>query len=440
VKGLGEAVANGVVPAGAYSDADLFAAEASMLFPRSWQYLAHESEIPNPGDFVTRRILEDSFIVTRSDDGAVHVLLNQCRHRGMQVCRAEAGNSTFFRCPYHAWTYRNDGQLVGLPFHQEAYGGEAGFPRSETRLASPARVSSYRGLIFACLEEPSCPLEEFIGDYGFFLDFYVHQSPEGVEVRGPQRWQIECNWKIGAENFAGDSYHTPHTHASVVEIGLFSEPRASKRKEGALYTAGAGSGTTYKLPTADFGANLAHIGYPPQMIERMNDTWTPRQRALVGEAGFMVSASTLFPNLSLVHNWPRVDAGGRVAPFISLRQWQPLSPTRTEALSWFLVDRNAPDTFKDDSYRAYLMSFGTSGMFEQDDVENWTSITAVSKGWLSSRTPLDLSMGLGARGEGLAPPLDSWPAPGRAFVGYGEHNQRALLRRWAACLDPASAT
>ena len=72
----------------------------------------------------------------------------------------------------------------------------------------------------------------------------------GVELRGPQRWRIKANWKIGAENFAGDSYHTPHTHASVVDIGLFREPKASKRKEGALYQAGPGAGTTYKLPPA----------------------------------------------------------------------------------------------------------------------------------------------------------------------------------------------
>ena len=63
---------------------------------------------------------------------------------------------------------------------------------------------------------------------------------------------MQANWKIGAENFAGDMYHTPHTHASVVDIGLFREPKANKRKEGALYFAGAGGGTTYKLPPGDF--------------------------------------------------------------------------------------------------------------------------------------------------------------------------------------------
>ena len=51
-----------------------------------------------------------------------------------------------------------------------------------------------------------------------------------MELRGPQRWRIKANWKIGAENFAGDSYHTPHTHASVVDIGLFREPRAASQQ------------------------------------------------------------------------------------------------------------------------------------------------------------------------------------------------------------------
>ena len=101
---------------------------------------------------------------------------------------------------------------------------------------------------------------------------------------------------------------------------------------------------------------------------------------MVGDDGFMVSAATLFPNLSFVHNWPQVDDAGTVVPFISIRQWQPVSPTETEVLSWFAVDRNAPETFKRDSYRAYLMCFGSSGMFEQDDVENWVSITKVSRG------------------------------------------------------------
>jgi phenylpropionate dioxygenase-like ring-hydroxylating dioxygenase large terminal subunit len=241
-------VRQGMIPAHVYADPEIFAAERDRLFARSWMFLAHESEIPDPGDYVVRRVLADSFIVARDEAGVVRVMFNMCLHRGMQVCRAELGNASHFRCPYHAWTYRNDGRLAGLPFHEEAYGGEDGFARAGQTLLPAPSMGTHNGLIFISLDPDAPALADYLGDFAFYLDFYTRQSPAGLELRGPQRWRIKANWKIGAENFAGDSYHTPHTHASVVDIGLFREPKASKRKEGALYQAGPGAGTTYKLP------------------------------------------------------------------------------------------------------------------------------------------------------------------------------------------------
>lgn len=432
---LVDQVERGRFPAGIYGDPQVHRLERERLFSRSWHFLAHESEVPEPGDYVLRRILDDSFIVVRGSDGEIRVLLNLCRHRGMQVCRSEAGNSAHFRCPYHAWTYSNTGQLTAIPFHGDAYGGEANLERARSGLVPAPRVERYRGLLFASLDPMAPPLEEAIGDFAFYLDLYVNQSEDGVELRGPQRWLVRSNWKIGAENFAGDSYHTPYTHQSVVEVGLFLEPKANRRKEGVLYWAGNGGGTTYKLPTDDFDRNLAHIGYPPEMIERMRARWSLEQQEMVGRAGFMVSASSLFPNLSLVHNWPRVREGAGVVPFISLRLWRPVGPAETEVLSWFVVDRNAPQWFKEDSYKGYLMCFGSSGMFEQDDVENWTSITSASAGLFASRVELISTMGLGSDGRPLRDPVEGWPGPGTAYVGYGEYNQRQLLRRWALALQ-----
>jgi hypothetical protein len=167
----------------------------------------------------------------------------------------------------------------------------------------------------------------------------------------------------------------------------------------------------------------------------MRERWSPEQRDLVGRRGFIVSASTVFPNLSLVHNWPRVRPDTHVVPFISLRLWQPLSATATEVSSWFAVDREAPEWFKEASYRAYLMSFGSSGMFEQDDVENWTSITSVARGRFAATVGLDSTMGMAPGGGTLRPPLEDWPGPGEAHVGYGEYNQRRLLEQWAGYLD-----
>ncbi|WP_219415280.1 aromatic ring-hydroxylating dioxygenase subunit alpha [Pseudonocardia nigra] len=430
-------VRRGMIPAHIYNDTEIFELERERVFGRTWVFVAHESEIPAPGDYVVRRVLDDSFIVVRDEHGEVRALFNMCLHRGMQVCRAEVGNASHFRCPYHGWSYRNDGRLVGLPFHRDAYGGEAGFPRAgQTLLPAPA-LGIHNGMVFVSLDPDAPPLREHLGDFAFYLDYYTRQSGSGIELRGPQRWRIKANWKIGAENFAGDMYHTPHTHASVVEIGLFREPKAEKRKDGAIYWAGSGGGTTYKLPPGTLEERLRYVGYPDLMIERMKAAWSPEQLAVIGESGFMISAASVFPNLSFVHNWPRVADSDDVLPFISLRQWQPVSADETEVLSWFAVDKEAPEEFKRLSYKAYLMCFGSSGMFEQDDVENWVSLTSTAAGSMARRLRLNSRMGLLADDTPVVAPLPrtQFAGPGVARVGYGEHNQRELLRRWADCLE-----
>lgn len=439
--GVFDNVRRGMIPAHIYNDKELFALEKERLFGRAWTFVGHESEIPHDGDYVVRRVLDDSFIIARDSDGTVRALFNMCLHRGMQVCRAEMGNASNFRCPYHGWTYRNDGRLTGLPFHREAYGGDEGFAKDQTLLPAP-NFASYNGLLFISLDGGAEPLHDFLGDFRFYLDYYTKQSAGGVEVRGPQRWRIKANWKIGAENFAGDMYHTPHTHASIVDIGLFREPKAQKRKDGATYWAHRGGGTTYKLPPGTFEERMRYVGYPTEMIDRIKDVWTPQQQRVVGEDGFMISAATCFPNLSFVHNWPKVrDRDDEVLPFISIRLWQPISENETEVCSWFAVDSAAPPQYKQDSYKAYLMCFGSTGMFEQDDVENWVSLTTTAGGSMARRLLLHSRMGLLADDrpvvEALAP--SAFHGPGRAQVGYNEHNQRAWVTMWADYLQKAGA-
>lgn len=437
--GLADTLRRGMVPAHIYNDKALFELEKERLFGRAWMFVAHESEVPQEGDYVVRRVLDDSFIIARDSDGVVRALFNMCLHRGMQLCRAEMGNASNFRCPYHGWTYRNDGRLTGLPFHREAYGGDAGFPKGQTLLPAP-NLASYNGLIFVSLDARAQPLEEYLGDFRFYLDYYTKQSAAGLEMRGPQRWRIKANWKIGAENFAGDMYHTPHTHASIVEIGLFREPKAHKRKDGATYWAHRGGGTTYKLPSGGFEERMRYVGYPDDMIGRTKDIWTSRQQRVIGEDGFMFSAATCFPNLSFVHNWPKlpgVDSEDeKVLPFISIRQWQPISENETEVCSWFAVDAGAPADFKKRSYQAYLMCFGSTGMFEQDDVENWVSLTTTAGGTMARRLLLNSRMGLLADDRPVVEtlPAELFHGPGRAQVGYNEYNQRELLKLWAAYL------
>ncbi|MGH7186896.1 MAG: Rieske 2Fe-2S domain-containing protein, partial [Pseudomonadota bacterium] len=114
----------GEIPAAVFSDPDVYRLEQDAIFSRCWLFVAHESEVPSPGDYVTRYMGEHPVIVTRDEHGKIQVLLNVCRHRGMRICRADLGNSSHFRCPYHGFTYKNDGELIGIPFQKEIYGGD----------------------------------------------------------------------------------------------------------------------------------------------------------------------------------------------------------------------------------------------------------------------------------------------------------------------------
>ncbi|WP_150117951.1 Rieske 2Fe-2S domain-containing protein, partial [Meiothermus taiwanensis] len=202
-----EGIEDGLVPAWIFNDPELFELEQQKIFSRSWVYMAHESEIPQAGDYVLRYVANNPYIVVRGEDGAVRALLDMCRHRGMRVCRAELGNASHFRCPFHGWTYRNDGRLVGVPAEREAFG--PGFDKAEWGLRPIPRLEVFDGMIFGNLDPQAPPLEEWLGEIRWYLELVTKRSPAGLEVLGPpQRWVVNTDWKLALETFLSDSYHT----------------------------------------------------------------------------------------------------------------------------------------------------------------------------------------------------------------------------------------
>ena len=98
-----------------FTDEQLFEMEMKYIFEGNWVYLAHESQIPNTGDYFTSRMGEESVVMVKDQAGKVRVFLNSCRHRGMKVCRYDEGNTRVFTCPYHGWGYGLNGALIGVP-------------------------------------------------------------------------------------------------------------------------------------------------------------------------------------------------------------------------------------------------------------------------------------------------------------------------------------
>ena len=112
----------GLIDPRIYTDTHLYERELDRIFSRSWLLLGHESHVPKPGDYLATYMGEDPVILVRQKDASLRVFLNQCRHRSMRICRADAGNARAFTCSYHGWAYDISGKLVNVPFESQGYG------------------------------------------------------------------------------------------------------------------------------------------------------------------------------------------------------------------------------------------------------------------------------------------------------------------------------
>jgi phenylpropionate dioxygenase-like ring-hydroxylating dioxygenase large terminal subunit len=200
-----------------YTDPRVFADELARIWYRTWVYVGHESEVAEPGDYVRKTLGLQDVIMTRGTDGAVHLLLNRCAHRANLVCEAERGHARSFRCPYHGWTYRNTGELIGFPFNQ-GYGGR-GTIESELSLASVPRIASHQGFVFGSMAADGPHLAEHLGEAAGELDRLARLSPEGkVELTaGWLKHRTRANWKLLAENET-DGYHPQFVHGSIFSV------------------------------------------------------------------------------------------------------------------------------------------------------------------------------------------------------------------------------
>ncbi|RYF50121.1 MAG: aromatic ring-hydroxylating dioxygenase subunit alpha, partial [Comamonadaceae bacterium] len=196
-----------------YRDSSIFEKEMTSVFGRTWVYIAHESEIPSGGDYKTAYIGQQPVIVSRSsDDNSISVMFNRCRHRGSAVCQQEFGNSNFFRCAYHGWTYSSSGRLIGVPF-DDGYGES--FDKTSMGLSHVAAVQSYRGFIFATLAGDIDDLETYLGHARQYLDFIADLgNGGGIELTShAHKLVYHGNWKLQIENTI-DPYHFSFTHQS----------------------------------------------------------------------------------------------------------------------------------------------------------------------------------------------------------------------------------
>ncbi|MBN34625.1 MAG: aromatic ring-hydroxylating dioxygenase subunit alpha [Rhodospirillaceae bacterium] len=420
----------GLVSRSIFFDQAVYDDELERIFARCWLFLGHESQIPQPGDYMTAYMGEDPVIVVRGDDGKVRAFLNSCRHRGMKVCRADRGNARQFTCSFHGWTYGNTGELKGVPIGKDAYGDR--LDKDGWGLLEVPKLTIYGGIIFGNWDGGAESLDDFLGELRWYLDVMIERQIGGMEfVPGMQRYLLNANWKIASENFAGDTYHLGYSHGSMFKLDIRQLNPGNPNfgnKENAYFNIGLENG--HGLTGIVFGGERYAIDrklaedYGPEVVEYVEEC---QQRLLKAfpkhQAGmYAPSFSNMFPNLSF-------NDFSALRP-IGFYLWLPKGPGKLEAWNWCALDRDAPQVIKEQARVDWTRIQSVSGIAAQDDTENFEQVTEATRGVVGQRLDFNYQMNVGQ--ELLEGPEG---CPGRFAPYISETNQLNFYQHWQAMMD-----
>jgi phenylpropionate dioxygenase-like ring-hydroxylating dioxygenase large terminal subunit len=360
-----------------YADPAIFEAEMTHIFGGTWTYLAHESEIPNDNDFITRRLGLRPLIVVRDANGVIRALYNRCTHRGTTLCRWDKGNSKSFQCPYHGWNFLNTGKLRGVPW-PDGYATDLRDPKYN--IAQVPRVESYRGFIFATLNMDAAPLLEHLGAITKPIDEWLDRNPGGkVVVCEANRIKFRGNWKLAYDNSC-DGYHVAYSHRSLLETeNRFAGDNAkgmsyyrNSPDSLPMYLRYTGHGNHFKdkRPNVEpragglWAMESAHPGME-HYDDEFRRRYGARADALLDLAGSEPVNINVFPNFSLLGNHIQV--------------FEPVSVNETNAV-WYgtrIVDANGDlgeEAVADINALRMRTQEGFPNFGEVDDVANFEQI------------------------------------------------------------------
>jgi len=358
-----------------YYDSAVFALEQEKIWSKVWVYIGHESEVPEPGDYVRREIGLQPIVLVRGRDGILRALYNRCRHRANLVCHRERGHADELTCSYHGWSYGLDGTLLA-PTFGEAY--EPGLRPEAFGLTPVPRLDVYRGLVFANATADGISLADHLGAARELLDFVLDRSPAGevLLTAGAQAVRYRGNWKMLAENSV-ENYHGPFVHK--VAFGL-SDRRAGRvrapvsrrlpdQEDETIYL-GSGHMAEFlpRTPNPAFAKepSTARKEYARALIAARGET---RAQALLDR---LPAFFFIFPNLFFIQT--------------HFRRVCPLAADDTIVYYQPALLKDVPDEINRDILRFHETSFGPAGFVTPDDVEimerNQAGLAARGDEWL----------------------------------------------------------
>ena len=345
-----------------YTDPDIYEAELKHIYEGNWIYVAHDSELPNPGDYITTVMGRQPVIINRDSDGQLRGFVNACSHRGANVCRKRKGNAKLWTCPYHGWVFNNAGTLLDVK--NEAGGAyPAHFDKAKLGLTPVPRVESYRGFIFASLNADVLPLKEHLAGAAIFLDLFADQSPSGLEIlQGQSVYTHHGNWKMQAENGV-DGYHVDPVHTSYFRLAALRGKKAAQtdakdevkaidvlnpQAHSGNYDLGNGHVMIW-FDVANFRDRAAGMQYD-SLVEQYGE---PRARWMAARLRQVL----IYPNVILFDGIST-----------QVRSWRPLSADETEVTVKCIAMKGESPEQRSRRLRQYEDFYSASGLATPDDL------------------------------------------------------------------------
>src|SRR5258707_11405415 len=206
------------IPSPWYFDERLAGLEAERVFARAWQVAGRVDQVRENGQFFTVQLGDEPIVVTRGEDGVLRAFYNVCRHHAAAVVIEAQGCAKQFRCPYHGWTYGNDGALKGMV----EFEGVCNFDRTKNGLV-PVNVDMWENFVFVNLDGRTAPLRDFLGAIPRIVA--PLQITKKLKYFDRRIYTLQCNWKVYVDNYLDGGYHVPHAHkglSSVIEYTKYA--------------------------------------------------------------------------------------------------------------------------------------------------------------------------------------------------------------------------
>ena len=383
-----------------FTDPALFELEMRYIFEGNWIYLAHESQIPNNNDYFTMFMGRQPIVISRNRTGELNAFINACSHRGAMICRHKRGNKSTYTCPFHGWTFNNNGKLLKV---KDPDG--AGYPDQFNKegshdLTRVPRFENYRGFLFGSLNADVKPLSEHLGEAAKIIDMIVDQSPDGLEVlRGASSYVYDGNWKLQTENGA-DGYHVSATHWNYAAT-------TSRRKEidKVDNVRAMSAGGWAKQGGGFYSFEHGHLLLWTNWANPEDRPNWDRRHELAEQFGqstadWMVGRSRnlcLYPNVYLMDQFSS-----------QIRQYRPISVDKTEVTIYCIAPRGETAESRTRRIRQYEDFFNASGMATPDDLEEfracqigytgagamWNDLSRGAKHWIEGADEGAAAIGL----------------------------------------------